>query len=158
MATVTTAYTVTPAPFPTRTRMASATLHGIDTTVTSVDFADKILVTITQNGRLAHWLHVPLDISATDVPLTPFAHLDREDQDPNFDLLPMHHLTATTILGGTMVDLAVLGQMLATQIASAVKTRNERETRTVVVGLGLDKKMAETEQFTELIKLVLEVV
>lgn len=101
---------------------------------------------------------MPLDISATDVPLTPFAHLDREDQDPNFDLLPMHHLTATTILGGTMVDLAVLGQMLATQIASAVKTRNERETRTVVVGLGLDKKMAETEQFTELIKLVLEVV
>lgn len=56
MATVTTAYTVTPAPFPTRTRMASATLHGIDTTVTSVDFADKILVTITQNGRLAHWV------------------------------------------------------------------------------------------------------
>lgn len=103
-------------------------------------------------------LHVPLDITATDAPLMSLAHLDRDEQDPNCDLLPMHHLTATTILGGTMADLDVLGQTLATQMASAIKTRNERETRTVVVGLGLDKSMTGREQFTELIGLVLEVV
>jgi len=158
MATVTAEYTVTPAPYPARTRTASATLHAIATTVTSVDFADKILITITQNGRLAHWLHVPLDIAATDAPMTPLGHLDRDDQDANSDLLPLHQLTATTVLGGTMADLDVLGQTLATQIASAVKTRNERETRTVVVGLGLDKSMAARARFTELIGLVLEVV
>ncbi|KAH9867595.1 hypothetical protein IAQ61_008189 [Plenodomus lingam] len=151
-------YTVTPAAYPARTKTASATIQGMETTVTSVDFVDKILITVTQNGRLAHWVHVPLDISATDAPMTSNAYVDDEDQGPNSDLLPMHHLTATTILGGTMADLDVLGQTLATQIASAVKTRNERETRMVVLGMGLDKSMTGRDNFAELIGLILEVV
>lgn len=51
-------YTVTKAPYPARTKTASAVIHAIDTCVTSVDFADKILVTITQHGRLAHWVGI----------------------------------------------------------------------------------------------------
>ncbi|KAF2855012.1 hypothetical protein T440DRAFT_464324 [Plenodomus tracheiphilus IPT5] len=151
-------YTVTPAPYPARTKTASAAIQGIETTVTSVDFADKIVITVTQQGRLAHWVHVPLDISATDAPMTSNAYLERDDQDPSSELLPMHHLTATTILGGTVADLDILGQTLATQIASAVKLRNERETRMVVVGMGLDKSMTGRDKFTELIGLVLDVV
>jgi proteasome assembly chaperone 3 len=85
-------------------------------------------------------------------------HLERDDDDPNSDLLPMHHLTATTILGGTVPELEVLGQTLATQVASAIKTRNERETRMVVVGMGLDRSMVTREEFSELIGLVLEVI
>lgn len=70
----------------------------------------------------------------------------------------MHHLTATTILGGTVPELEILGQTLATQIASALKTRDERETRLVVVGMGLDKSMVDRESFSTLIGLVLEVI
>jgi proteasome assembly chaperone 3 len=70
----------------------------------------------------------------------------------------MHHLTATTILGGTIPELEVLGQTLATQVASAVKTRNERETRMVVVGMGLDRAMVARDEFSELVGLVLGVV
>ncbi|KAI8943507.1 hypothetical protein NX059_001508 [Plenodomus lindquistii] len=151
-------YTVTRAAYPARTRTASATIQGMDTTVTSVDFADKLLVTVTQNGRLAHWVHVPLDISATDGHMTVNAYVDHDDEQPNSDLLPMHHLTATTILGGTMAHLDVLGQTLATQVASAIKTRDERETRMVVLGMGLDKTMTARDNFTELMGLVLEVV
>lgn len=69
----------------------------------------------------------------------------------------MHHLTATTILGGTIPELDVLGQTLATQIASAVMTRDSRERRMVVVGMGLDKSMSGREEFGELMGLVLGV-
>jgi proteasome assembly chaperone 3 len=90
--------------------------------------------------------------------MTANAYLDRDEEDPNSDLLPMHHLTATTILGGTMPELDVLGQTLATQVASAIKTRDDRETRTVVLGMGLDKSMAGREGFSELVGLVLGVI
>ncbi|ORY10528.1 hypothetical protein BCR34DRAFT_625180 [Clohesyomyces aquaticus] len=147
---------VTPAPFPASTKTASATIKGIETTATMLHFTDKILVTITQHGRLAHWVHVPLDISATDNPLTSNPYLEQEDDVPPSDLLPMHHLTATTILGGTVPELDVLGQTLATQIASAVLTRNSDERRMVVMGMGLDRSMAGREEFSELLGLVLE--
>lgn len=85
-------------------------------------------------------------------------YLDRDDDDPASDLLPMHHLTATTILGGTVPELNILGQTLATQLASALKTRDEREARMVVLGMGLDKSMIGREEFSELVGLVLEVI
>ena len=103
-------------------------------------------------------VHVPLDISATDAAMTSNAYLEGNEEDPNSDLLPMHHLTATTILGGTVAELDVLGQTLATQIASAIKQRDDRETRMVVVGMGLDKSMNGREAFSELVGLVLGVI
>ncbi|CAI9631721.1 hypothetical protein GT037_002966 [Alternaria burnsii] len=151
-------YTVTPTPYPARTSTSTSIIKSIKTTATTVNFADKILITVTQNGRLAHWVHVPLDISATDASMTSNASLERDEDDPNSDLLPMHHLTATNILGGTIAELDVLGQTLATQIASAIKQRDDRETRMVVVGMGLDKSMVGREAFSELIGLVLGVI
>lgn len=100
---------------------------------------------------------MPLDISATDASLTSQVYLDRDTEDPTSDLLPMHHLTATTILGGTIPELEILGQTLATQVASAIKTQNDRETRTIVLGMGLDKSMSGRDEFSELVGLVLEV-
>ncbi|KAF2640729.1 hypothetical protein P280DRAFT_498575 [Massarina eburnea CBS 473.64] len=150
-------YDVTPTPFPAGTRTASALINNIETTASTTSFADKILVTVTQNGRLAHWVHVPLDISATDGTATSHLSLDRDEDDPPSDLLPNHQLTATTILGGTIPELDVLSQTLATQISSAIKTRDSRETRTVVFGTGLDKSMSGRGEFSELIGLVLEV-
>lgn len=49
-------YEVTPTPFPASTKTASATIKGLETVATAVYFADKILITVTQNGRLAHWV------------------------------------------------------------------------------------------------------
>lgn len=45
-----------PSAFPARTKQAYAVIAGIRTDVTTVFFADKILLTITQDGRLAHWV------------------------------------------------------------------------------------------------------
>jgi hypothetical protein len=49
-------YVVTPAPYPARTNTATLPIKSIETTATIVNFADKILITVTQNGRLAHWV------------------------------------------------------------------------------------------------------
>ncbi|KAH8712202.1 hypothetical protein GQ44DRAFT_551006, partial [Phaeosphaeriaceae sp. PMI808] len=151
-------YTVTPALYPAPTKSASSLVKGLRTTATCVDFADKIMITVTQNGRLAHWVHVPLDIAATDTSMVSNPHLERDDSDPDSDLLPLHHLTATTILGGTVPELDILGQTLATQIASALKTRDERDARMLVLGMGLDKSMASREEFSEIVGLLLQVI
>jgi proteasome assembly chaperone 3 len=59
---------------------------------------------------------------------------------PSFSetLLPAAHLTPTTLLGGGGQEREQIGQLIASQIANLVLTRNPEERRTVVVGLGLD--------------------
>ena len=47
------------APFPAQTKQAVGEVAGIKTDVTSISFADKIMITITQGGRLAQWVRVP---------------------------------------------------------------------------------------------------
>jgi len=49
-------YVVTPTPYPARTKTATVAIKDTETTATTVSFADKILITVTQNGRLAHWV------------------------------------------------------------------------------------------------------
>ncbi|KAF2015338.1 hypothetical protein BU24DRAFT_175477 [Aaosphaeria arxii CBS 175.79] len=152
-------YTTTRTPYPAKTRTQTASISSVPTTATATYFSDKILITISQDGRLAHWLHVPLDISPTDSSLTsPYTSHDNETSS---DLLPMHHLTATTVLGGTMAGLDVLGQTLATQVASAILVRDPGERRMVVLGLGLGRGFVEgegaREAFGEVVGLALGV-
>ncbi len=44
--------------YPAATKQASGTVNGVPTDATCVQFADKILVTITQGGRLAQWVGI----------------------------------------------------------------------------------------------------
>ncbi len=78
--------------------------------------------------------------------------------DDSVELLPMAHLTATTVLGGTEPERNALGQLYATQIASAIATKDPAEKRTVVVGLGLEKAATDREQFMGILDLVLQCV
>jgi proteasome assembly chaperone 3 len=52
---------ITRDPFPARTKSASGAVNGVHTNVTSVAFADKIVLSISQDGRLAHWVRWRLD-------------------------------------------------------------------------------------------------
>ncbi|KAK4981480.1 hypothetical protein LTR28_003096, partial [Elasticomyces elasticus] len=99
----------TPSPFPAPTKTASATIAQTPTTASTLHFSDKILITISQHGKLNHWLHVPLLSSS---PLDPSS----TQQQPT-DLLPLPHLTATTVLGGTRAEAETLGQLYATSVA-----------------------------------------
>ncbi|KAF2274211.1 uncharacterized protein EI97DRAFT_435314 [Westerdykella ornata] len=154
-------YPITPTPYPAKTTTATAPVHGVSTTATCVSFADKILITVTQEGKLGHWMHIPLSISPTDDPFPSSSSTFSSTSSNQNTLLPHPHLTATTILGGTHPTLSLLGQTLATQIASAILTRNPHERRMVVVGLGLDPRMEEgggRDAFADLVGLMLGVI
>lgn len=43
-------------PFPVHSREAAGSVNGIQTEVTVLDFADKILLTISQEGSLSQWV------------------------------------------------------------------------------------------------------
>jgi proteasome assembly chaperone 3 len=42
--------------FPAPSRLATGLVNGVETEVSSVSFSDKIMVTISQDGRLAQWV------------------------------------------------------------------------------------------------------
>ena len=70
-------------------------------------------------------------------------------------LLPLPHLTASSILGGSAPGRDTLGHLYATQIASALALRNPQEKRLLVVGMGLSKVDADREAFLQILDLVL---
>ena len=78
------------------------------------------------------------------------------EEDAKSDLLPLTHLTATTILGGTESEMNTVGQLCATQIASALLARNPEERRLLVVGLGLQTANMDRNAFFDLVELVVK--
>lgn len=138
--------------FPAPTRATSGLVNNVLTTVTLIAFSDKLLVTITAaNVGPSHWCHVPL------------AHTDMETSrvDSSNDenaLLPRADLTATTVLGGTKEEQRILGETLATNIASAILVKRPQEERMLVLGLGLKGSDAlDRKAFEEVVGLVLDV-
>jgi proteasome assembly chaperone 3 len=49
---------IEPSPFPAKTKEVAGLVNGTPTDLTSTYFADKILITISQGGRLAQWVGV----------------------------------------------------------------------------------------------------
>ena len=47
-------------PFPATTKQAAGVVGGVQTDVMSVWFSDKIIFTITQKGRIGHWVWSPV--------------------------------------------------------------------------------------------------
>ena len=76
---------------------------------------------------------------------------DHEDS-----LLPASHFTPKSILGAGTSEREMMGQLYASQIASAIATKNPAETRLLVVGLGLKKTEADRDVFFAIIDLVLQ--
>lgn len=46
-------------PFPAQTKQVAGKINGVLTDVLSMGFSDRILVTVSQEGRLAHWVLSP---------------------------------------------------------------------------------------------------
>ena len=70
----------------------------------------------------------------------------------------MPHLTPFSLLGGGTAERETLGQVLATQVASAIATKNQEERRIVVLGLGLREKTLGPDEFYGIVDLVLRCV
>ena len=95
-------------------------------------------------------IHVPLD--STDPNFADQYMPSGNDEDA---LLPMAHLSPKTLLGGSTSERETVGQLYATQIASAIVARNPEEKRTVLVGLGLSKFEARREVFYDTVDLLI---
>ncbi|KUJ20056.1 uncharacterized protein LY89DRAFT_779917 [Mollisia scopiformis] len=142
---------VEPSPFPAPTKLASGLVNGTQTEVSSIYFSDKILVTISQGGRLSQWVQVPLSSASP-------TSFDTALPADNSDMLPLGHLTPKTLLGAGGEQREIIGHLYASQIASAIATRNPEETRTCLIGLGLMKLDMEREAFFDLLELVHRVI
>ena len=46
-----------PDQFPAGSREVSGVVNGVTTEISSTSFADKILITISQEGRLSQWVY-----------------------------------------------------------------------------------------------------
>ncbi|KAI9677685.1 MAG: hypothetical protein M1817_006640 [Caeruleum heppii] len=138
-------------PYPAKTNQVAGPVSSVHTDIMSISFADKILITITQAGCLAQWIHVPLD---TTNPTFADQYLPTPSTEDS--LLPLPSLTPTTILGSAGSDRETIGQLYATQIASMIASKNPDEKRTVVVGLGLPKVSTDQATFLDLMELVVQ--
>lgn len=155
------------AAYPATTKQAAGLVDGIPTDVTSILFADKIMVTISQGGRLAQWVRFHSSLRFALSLIYHQIHVPLGSSNPNFAdqylsggadenaLLPMAHLSPKTLLGGSTSERETIGQLYATQIASAITSKNPQENRTAVVGLGLNKLEANRQTFYDVIDLVM---
>ncbi|RVX71051.1 hypothetical protein B0A52_03416 [Exophiala mesophila] len=82
-------------PFPAATKQAAAEINGVKTDVMSVSFADKIMITITQGGRIAQWVTVPL-LSDNPTQSDPYFQTLNPEED---GLLPAARFQPRTLLG-----------------------------------------------------------
>ncbi|PSS00812.1 hypothetical protein BD289DRAFT_450158 [Coniella lustricola] len=138
-------------PFPAPYRQRSGHVNGIATDVSCMHFADKALVTISQGGRLAQWVQVPLSAPSP-------ALVDMSLPRAELSLLPSVHLDPKTLVGGGGPDRETVGQLYAAQIASHLAMRNPEDRRTLILGIGLQKFDPESrEGFFDIIELVLQV-
>lgn len=46
-------------PFPAQSKQAAGLVQGTHTDVSSIYFSDKIMITISQGGRLSQWVRNP---------------------------------------------------------------------------------------------------
>ncbi|KAK9458325.1 hypothetical protein V1511DRAFT_485595 [Dipodascopsis uninucleata] len=106
--------------------------HRID--IIAYDFADKIMILISKDGRLGKMYYVPIT-TTQGAQSYAFDSFSSEDQD-NFSILPLNTLTPHALLGSSADD--TLGRLYAVQIASLIAKQSPNERRTVVLGLASD--------------------
>jgi proteasome assembly chaperone 3 len=71
--------------------------------------------------------------------------------------LPSPHFTPTTLLGGTNEERDTLGRLFASQIAGFLTLANPEEKRTLLLGLGLERRESHREGFFDIMELVQQV-
>ncbi|KAK0720010.1 hypothetical protein B0H67DRAFT_486373 [Lasiosphaeris hirsuta] len=146
MADIRTNYELFPAP----SKQATGLVGGVETEVVRTNFSDKILITISQGGRLAQWVQVLLSAPSS-------ASVEMALPGAGLSGLPSTHLTPKTLLGGGSEERETLGQLYASQVASFLTLRDPEEKRILLLGLGLEKPESNSESFYDVIELIQQV-
>ncbi|OAA66960.1 hypothetical protein SPI_01536 [Niveomyces insectorum RCEF 264] len=127
------------ASYPAKSNKVTGPVNGLHTEAEVIYFADKIMVLVSQGGRLAQWVQVPLaapSAASVDAALPP-GLTGNGSGGGSGSLLPSTHLTPRTLLGAGGEARETFGQLVAAQIGSLLALRDATEQRTLLVGLGL---------------------
>lgn len=84
----------------------------------------------------------------------PYFQTIRSDDDA---LLPSARFQPRILLGAGGSDRETVGQLYASQIATAIATKSPEESRSLMLGLGLAKAEIDRDVFLQIIDLVLRV-
>lgn len=172
-------------PFPAPSRSAVGTVGGVDTEVSAILFSDRILLTISQDGRLSHWVLAPVFCHSCLSHLPTGSLLTRPPQvqvplsapsSTSIDMpllppmsgaqrqLPAVHLQPKTLLGHGSGERESIGHVYAAHIASHLALEDPSDTRTLVLGLGLrdvmdgeEEEDRRREKFFDVLELVQKV-
>ncbi|OAF63208.2 hypothetical protein VC83_00374 [Pseudogymnoascus destructans] len=137
--------------FPTHSKTAAGLVGGAETDISSLAFSDKILITISQGGRLSQWIQVPLSTASPTA-------FDTALPAGGDDSLPAPHINPKILLGAGGEARETLGHLIASQIASLVLKREPEEARTILVGVGLLKVDLDRSAWFDLLELLAKVV
>ncbi|KAK4227116.1 hypothetical protein QBC38DRAFT_207163 [Podospora fimiseda] len=137
-------------PFPAPSKKITGLVGGVATEIESISFSDTIMIMISQGGRLAQWVQVPLSAPSS-------ATVDMALPGAGLSALPSTHLTPSTLLGGGNESRDTLGHLHAGQIASQLALRDPDDKRTLLLGLGLESAEGSGDAFFDLLELVVQV-
>lgn len=155
-------------PYPANTKNVAGKVGGVDTNLASIYFGDKIMITISQAGRLAQWVRLqPLMVKKTlidtcqiQVPLSTASPTTFNTRlpAPSRDSMPAVHIAPTTLLGAGGDERETFGHLVASEIAILVQRKNPDEQRTVVIGIGLLKVDLDRTAWFDLLELIAKVI
>ena len=77
-------------------------------------------------------------------------------EEDGSQLLPKPQLTASTILGATGSERDTFGQLIGTQVGSAIISKNPEETRMLVVGIGMKSAEVSQDEFLSILDMILQ--
>ncbi|KAL5614505.1 hypothetical protein BROUX41_004608 [Berkeleyomyces rouxiae] len=139
------------ADYPIKGHTVVAEVNGTPTEACSRVFKDKVMITLSQEGRLAQWIQVPIRATPASMAGLTITH-------PRQDMLPGSHITPVTLLGGGGSEREAAGHLLASQIANYISLKSPEDDRTMVLGLGLKELEATQAGLFDVLELVQKVI
>ncbi|KAG0231175.1 hypothetical protein BGW42_000407 [Actinomortierella wolfii] len=127
-------------PFPLKNKQAAAIVNDKHTEVLATAFADKILVIISQYGKVGSLIHTTVD-NPQELQQTTYSPYDpaySEARDGSNLRLATTNSTFLLGAGSSMSKKAQLYQVYASHLAQMIVHQNPQENRPIVFSLALD--------------------
>lgn len=80
----------------------------------------------------------------------------RNDMSAEGAMLPFSRFSPRSLLGAGSGERDMMGHLYASQIASAITTKNPDESRVLVLGLGLPKVETDRETFLQIMEMIFQ--
>jgi hypothetical protein len=83
---------------------------------------------------------------------------DDEEDEEKVDALAMPNLDSSILMGGAVEEVQTSARALASQVALLILKRNPKESRSLVLGIGLRKQVTSKGDFDQLLGLITGVI